>query len=280
MTQSNAASPSRFSRWLSNFLRGLFRLLLVIIIGALIGGAVYLGGTFLYNQFQGAQLATAQRLSVLETGQASISTRSEENTSGFQERITALEQQQALDRENFSSLGGNLESLQQEVENQTKSLKKLSALEAEISKLAGLMSYEATQTTGMQMTQSSPDVSLRTLRSEIRILRAMQLLNRARLFFLQSNYGLAAGDLKAARDELQILRGEVPAHQQETVAAWIDRLERSLASLPASPVQAASDLDMAWEQIASGLPVEPTLLPEGTPTPASTAVKTLTPTPK
>lgn len=278
MTVPNVTPPSRFRHFLTSFLQGLIRLLLVLLVGALTGGVLYFGGVFLYSQFQGSQSQLSERLSILETGQASNSSRFEETAAGLQERIAALEQQQTLDRENFSSLQTDLQSLQQAVETQNQSLKKLDELDAEIAKMTGWLSYEATQVVAIQMTQTAPNSPFRSLRSEIKILRAMELLNRARLFLLQSNYGLAAEDIQAARRELQSLQAEVPAYQQETVVLWIERLSSSLAALPASPVQASSDLDLAWKLLAAGLPTESPPLPEITTTTQPPAGTTPTPT--
>jgi len=224
---------------------------------------------------------------MLETSQASSGSRLEETSAGLQERVAALEQQQTLNREQFSSIQTNLQSLQQAVATQNQSLKKLDELDAEIAKMTDWLSYEATQVTAMQMTQTAPDSPLRSLRSEIKILRAMELLNRARLFLLQSNYGLATEDIQAARRELVALQAEVPSYQQETVALWIERLDGSLTALPASPVQATSDLDLAWKLLSAGLPIENSLAPVAaattqpsagvTPVPAGTATRTPTP---
>lgn len=287
MTLSNVTPPSRFNLFIKNFVRGLTRLLLVLLLGALIGGVLYFGGVFLYSQFQSSQLQTSERISMLETSQASSGSRLEETAAGLQERVAALEQQQTLNREQLSSIQTNLQSLQQAVATQNQALKKLDELDAEIAKMTDWLSYEATQVTAMQMTQTAPDSPLRSLRSEIKILRAMELLNRARLFLLQSNYGLATEDIQAARRELVVLQAEVPSYQQETVALWIERLDGSLTALPASPVQATSDLDLAWKLLSAGLPVENSLAPVAaattqpsagvTPVPAGTATRTPTP---
>jgi len=51
MTLSNVTPPSRFNLFIKNFVRGLTRLLLVLLLGALIGSVLYFGGVFLYLQF-------------------------------------------------------------------------------------------------------------------------------------------------------------------------------------------------------------------------------------
>jgi hypothetical protein len=101
--------------------------------------------------------------------------------------------------------------------------------------------------------------------------RALDMLGRARLYLAQSNFGLAREDVKSARDLLAALQAESndPALDQA-----IARLDLSLGNLPAFPIVAAGDLEIAWQILMSGEApatatpaptVEPTL--EATPTP-------------
>jgi uncharacterized coiled-coil protein SlyX len=81
----------------------------------------------------------------------------------------------------------------------------------------------------------------------VQVLRATELLGRARLFMFQANYGLAADDMRAARDILS----ELPA-DEPPVADAIERLDRAIATAAAFPVVAADDLDVAWQLLLAG----------------------------
>ncbi len=116
------------------------------------------------------------------------------------------------------------------------------------------------------------------------LLRAMELLSRARTFLYQSNFGLARLDVQAARNvlaEMQLIAAE---SKQKDLTEAIFRLDLVLKNLPDFPVAASDDLDIAWQVLLDGYPVPSTqtptpvatLSPEGTATPF--AESTATPT--
>lgn len=92
----------------------------------------------------------------------------------------------------------------------------------------------------------SDDVATAQARFEDRtaFLTAVQLLSRGRLFLYQANYGLAEADIQVARDLLADRTGTAPA---ENLVAAIERLDLVLEALPATPVLASDDLDIAWQ---------------------------------
>jgi len=105
------------------------------------------------------------------------------------------------------------------------------------------------------------------------LLRAMELLSRARLFLYQSNFGLARSDVQTARDVLAGMQATAPESKQKDLNEAIFRLNLALQNLPDFPVAASDDLDIAWQILVGGYPVPPT----ATPTPMSTFTETPTP---
>ena len=93
------------------------------------------------------------------------------------------------------------------------------------------------------------------LSRELALVRAMNLLSRARTLLAQSNYGLAQTDLLAARDLLVALQAGASDAQVSAITAIVARLDAALDNLPDAPVAAANEMDGAWELLAAGLPV-------------------------
>ncbi|HSM38295.1 MAG TPA: hypothetical protein VK838_03105 [Candidatus Limnocylindrales bacterium] len=110
---------------------------------------------------------------------------------------------------------------------------------------------------------------------EVSLLKAMELMSRGRLFLYESNFGLAAQDLAAARDLLAGLDGGTSGADADAIATAVDRLDRTLAALPDFPVVASDDLDIAWQALLGN--VAPAV--EATATPAPTATPTPQPSP-
>ncbi|MCA1899876.1 MAG: helix-hairpin-helix domain-containing protein [Chloroflexi bacterium] len=117
--------------------------------------------------------------------------------------------------------------------------------------------------------QTSQDETLAQLKREITFTRALDILGRARLYLAQSNFGLARNDVSAARKLLAELND--PAH-----AEAVKRLDMALNNLPAFPVVAAGDLEIAWQMLVGG-ETPATLTPEPTVTPAMEPTPTASP---
>jgi len=152
-----------------------------------------------------------------------------------------------------------IDTLEKSIEAQTASLTKLDEIQATLeSKI-----------------QTSQDETLLQLKHEVMFTRSMDMLGRARLYLAQSNFGLAREDVKSARDLLATLQAEA---KDEARGQAIARLDMALGNLPAFPVVAAGDLEIAWQILMSG-EAPATATPESTITSTPTVEATPTVTP-
>ena len=149
-----------------------------------------------------------------------------------------------------------------ETNNRVETLEK--SIEAHSASLTKLDEIQATLENEIQTKQ---DETLLELKHEVMLTRAVDMLGRARLYLAQSNFGLAKEDVQSAREVLAELQFET---QDELLRQVIARLDLALGNLPAFPVVAAGDLEIAWQILMTGVP-------ENTPTP--TQIPTATPTP-
>jgi hypothetical protein len=199
----------------------------------------------------------------LEAAQAALGAGDESVAADLQEVRTAQERIGAV----LARLQAERESIGQELESQQAELDDwVESVEVSRQEIAALAA-------GLE-----GEFSPVALRRDLILVKAMNLLARARLLLVQSNYGLAQTDLQAARELLVALSGEVPDGQAAAVAAIVARLDAALANLPEAPVAAADELDGAWQLLAAGLPVEAAILPALEITPAITTTVSLTPT--
>jgi len=117
------------------------------------------------------------------------------------------------------------------------------------------------------------------------LLKAMELLSRARTFLYQSNFGLSRLDVQAAHDVLAEMQSTAPESKQKDLTEALFRLDLALKNLPDFPVAASDDLDIAWQVLLDGYPVvvsptqTPTLVPTTTPEETVTPVSDSTATP-
>ncbi len=142
---------------------------------------------------------------------------------------------------------------------------------------ASLTKLDEIQATLESEIQTSQDETLLELKNEVIFTRALDMLGRARLYLAQSNFGLAREDVKSARDLLAALQNESGDAARGLAIA---RLDLSLGNLPAFPVVAAGDLEIAWQILMSGeAPATATPAPTVEATPTAEPTLEATPTP-
>ena len=145
---------------------------------------------------------------------------------------------------------------------------------------ASITKLEEMQATLEQETSAQNNSVMVALKREIMLTRSIETLSRARLYLSQSNFGLAKQDVQSTRDILAQLLTDAPAYQVDALNQIVMRLDLALGNLPAFPVIAADDVDIAWQLMMIGLPEsEADVIATFTPTLEATPTFTSTPTP-
>ena len=238
---------------IGRFFRFLLRLVFLLIALAVIGVALYILLPEFYQRFVRPV---------------------EQNTV----QVRQLQSWQEQTQQELSELQTNLESLETAQNEQDQ---RISDMETEIT--ARSESLAALERLQSELEAQNEEVSAE-LERQINLLKAMELLSRARLSMYQSNFGLARQDVQIARDLLATVHPDAPNRLANNLDAVLQRLDMTLSNLPDFPVVASDDLDIAWQILLSGLPAdEPGAVATGTPTsmgtPSATALASATPTP-
>lgn len=233
-----ARDPKQPSR-LRRFGRGLWRAikwLLVLTIIAGIVAAIYFGWPEVNRRFiqpiadNTAELNTLDgRLEDTRTQLAELQAEVDAAIAaqgGLPERLAAAESSLDELSATVDELSTTTRSLDRMVAGHTDRLEALETAQVALSEQQGATDTELVRQLGL--------------------LRSMELLSRARLFLYQSNFGLAELDVQAARDLLADIQAEYPDVDAALMTEVIFRLDRTLDALPARPVVAADDLDIAW----------------------------------
>ena len=246
-----------------NVIRAILRFLALVIVIAGIGAAIYFGAPYL------------KRLLVAPV---------EENTARIEAlnaEVAALKEESAALQTQLDETRGRVDALEQAIAAHTASLDKLaemqSALEAQMQE--GDVQLRAEQ-------QAGDEILAITLQRDITLTRTVEYLSRARLYLSQSNFGLARADVQSARDLLAGLQLSEPGYKPDAMKQALARLDLALGNLPAFPVIAVGDVDIALQMLLGDLPeAEPTPTMVATPTAYETALPTptlvvdITPTP-
>ena len=178
-------------------------------------------------------------------------------------RVNELEDEVAALQAQLNEVNMRMDTIETSVALHTASLEKLEEIQATLESALG----------------QKNDEFLLELKHEVMATRALDMLGRARLYLAQSNFGLAKEDVQAARDLLAGLQTET---DDDLLAEVIDRLDLALGNLPVFPVVASGDLEIAWQLLMTGMPVNtatpsPAPFPTFTPTPSLLLTSTSTP---
>ena len=256
-----ASGPS-FGDRVAGFFRFLFRVIVLLLFLGLLSLVLYLTLPWLYQRFIRPVEQNTAQVRELQSRQE----KTEQELADLQARLETIESGQNQNGETFTELDQRLSEIEKEIHARTESLE---TLEQMLSDLEGQNEANSVE-----------------LERQINILKAIELLSRARLSMYQSNFGLAKQDVQIARDLLATVQPISPKASAAELTAVILRLDMTLSNLPDFPVAASDDLDIAWQILLSGLPqptptvnVTPTPVGSASPTPDAADV-TITPTPQ
>jgi hypothetical protein len=237
------------------FFELLLRLISWIIIFTVFGAALFYTVPLLYQRFVVPVEQNTVQVAELQAQQQQL----EQQLSALQEQFAALETGQGENTQSLSELDDRIAELETGIDSHTESLAALEKMQSELQEQDELTSSE--------------------LARQIDLMKSMELLSRARLYMYQSNFGLARADVRAAHDLLVEIQPDTKGSLARELDAVIQRLDLVLSNLPAFPIAAADDLDIAWQILISGMPsldTSATAIPAGTL--VSTPAPTITPT--
>jgi TolA-binding protein len=265
------------------FLLGVLRVFLVLAIGILVGTAGFFGVQYLLQQATAPAEANAQRLEGIETQQASVHGQLDERMADFNERLADLEAQADVTVNELDEIRGNEDALADVVSQLDQNLGGLGKLESELEiELAALRSTVAVMSTKDAVALLTPTMTptatgdLEALKQEVKMLKALELLSRSRLHFLNADYGLAEKDLQNAYRVLTDLQVAGLAPETEMYNEAMSRLQQAGRHLPASPRIAENDLETAWDLLVEILTNPGEEKEAATPTSALTTFATFT----
>jgi hypothetical protein len=263
VSPATTASPSGpgFGQRVGRFIRFLLRVVTLLIILAIISVALYFVLPLFYETF----VLPVERNTAQVKELQSRHEQTEQELADLQTKLGTVETMQNGHDGSLTELDQRVSDIETEINARTQSLTALEDMQSEL--------------------QAQNEANSAELERQINVLKAMELMSRARLSMYQSNFGLARQDVQIARDLLGTVQPDAPESLADDLDEVIRRLDLTLSNLPDFPVAASDDLDIAWQILLSGLPqATPTLsttpTPAGTPSSTPTANATFTPTPQ
>jgi chromosome segregation ATPase len=239
----------RLGSFVVRALRLLLRLLVVALLGIALGAGAYLGLPALYRSYVEPVQLNAQRIQELEKALAEAQAAGLEKETAQAGRVADLEGQVVSLGEALQEQSTRMETLAATAEKQRK---QLDALDREMNRVDDVESeVEAigSRLGSLEETLAGEDAPTQQLARQFQLLRALELLTRARLWLTQNNLGLAAKDLTSALSDLQKVQETAPEEEAAVLASVTERIELALGDLNTAPVIAADDIEVAWRML-------------------------------
>ncbi len=289
------------------FLKVLFRLLLLVILGALVGAAFYFGIPLIYRatvvpvqQNTDAIRALTQRVDQAEARIATTSDTLQERTARMEGEITSLQETSsvhagalATSDERITAAEEQLTGLDEAITAQAETLTALETdLEAAARRITDLGSRFSRQETDLEALETDLAERLElveaqaelltgdqeALWSSVALLQAAQDLIRVQLLLLEDNPGAARAGLEVVVAHLTRFAALLPDRAPEA-AGLAARVEALDALIEERSFRTAPALEALWADIADMvLPVPEGELPDLSATGLLTATETLTET--
>ncbi len=242
-TSAATATDERPPSLAARIWRVTIRVLLAALIGVGLGAAAYYGVPALYRQYVEPVRANTERLAELEQSIIQSQSAARQQSEAAAARMTEIEATLAAQTETLAELRADADALRSASTQQDRRLGSLEALSSRVDTLEASLTATAGELDSLQ----GEDAPVQRLGRQLQMIRAMELLIRARLWLSQSNLGLAEDDMQTAQEILNGLAATSPADEVVALAAISTRLDQALANLSRAPVVAADDLEIAWE---------------------------------
>jgi hypothetical protein len=301
-------TPSFGDRLASGFLtfiKVLARLLVIIILIAMIVAVIFYAAPRLYSRYISPLQVDINSLEEAASSQEIVNQQISERLDSLQKRIVSLETQSDSAKQAFSDIDIQVADIEEQLDSnelmfqraQATATTRIQAVEDTLEEIQIEINAQGIQITALDSdlatfdediaelfsTFQAENAPLAALRRELQLVKAMELLTRTTFALAEDNLGVAQDDIRTAHTLLLDLRPLVPNYQQEALAAIIERLDKAMGNLPANPVLAAIDIEIAWQLLRLGLPTEPNLTTSteavilNTPVPIATFTPTPTP---
>lgn len=260
--QSNSTFGQRFGKAVKRVLR----VVLVLLVIAGIVALIYYGTPYVYQKFIQPVEKNSARITAIESAQSDEVTILKGQLADLQTRLLVAETGLTAENQKAAQLEGNYLALKEVVDDQTAQLTQIQVLQKALNALEVNMGTQ--EDNFSDLTSQVNDLKLKLSYSQ-----AAGYLSRARIYLLQSNFGLAEQDIQITYTLLQDVKAEHSSGNVEVLDFVIGRLEAVVGYLPDFPIVAAADLEIAWQALSTGrLDIQP-----GMPTKTQSDA-TLTPT--
>ena len=235
-------TPSGFSTALGAFFRGLLRLIVVLLLGGLLGLGLYFGIPYFYQQLVLPVQQNTQSISQITAGQTQIASTWNEQITGLQNRLTALESQQDTNKEQYSELAAQIAEVKTSLSVISSASdttnQQLADIEQQVNSLE-------TKMQNMERFASAQATAQGTQRLQLATLEARPTLNSDAIYGLDADS--ARTEIVLAQEILTRLASNAKPEEAQALQAIATRLGLTIQNLANTPLLAIEDIEIAYQ---------------------------------
>lgn len=235
--------------FIARAVRFLLSFLLVVILGIGLGAGIYYGIPALYNGAIAPGGSHIAQVSDVETDLDQAVQEFQNYAEETSERLAELEGRLAEQIETNAELQTTVESMKTEVKNQSDEIATLSINTDRIDKLVEDLALIDKRVDNLEEILGSAEAPTQKIGRQLQMLRALSLLDRARLHLVEGNLGSAVEVATEARDIIAAVIENAPEDEIETLTQIVERIDLALKNMEKRPILAAGDLEIAWNEL-------------------------------
>lgn len=244
---SQAESRTGGSSGIGRALGVLLRILFVVALAVVLALAVYFGVPKIYRDWILPVRENSARIEAMDAEWSSYQDDQEARLRQIGDRLASLEGKLGTRVEQMAELQSRVETLNETDSELQAQIASLGELESEIEDLKQELDGTSGRVDQLQEDMADVGVPSEELALRLQLLRVMELVNRSRLWLVQGNFGLAAQQIGAGLEAMDVLiAGATQEDVKSTLMSISGHLSAANERLRVSPVVADNELEIAW----------------------------------
>ena len=232
---------------ITRIFRFFFRFTLVVIFGVLLGTAVYLGVRAIYREFVEPVQTNSRQIEAINKDLENLNADIGNQGSTVADIEAMLEGTVAGQRETIAELTAQVVVLETAIEDLKQGAKDINELDRRLNEVDSILGELSSSVSAFSLRVQDANAPVAKFSRQLQLIKAMELITRARFWFVQDNWGQASEDIQTAKDVVESVLGRSSEDEVEVLTNIVERLDQALLAIELTPVVAADDLEIVWQ---------------------------------
>jgi chromosome segregation ATPase len=158
-----------------------------------------------------------------------------------------LEGSLAEQRESIAELTAQVVTIDAVVIELEEGAKNFVTMEGRLDMVDDVLQEFGSDLEGFSVKLEETDTPSAKLSRQLQLIKAMELITRARFWFIQDNLGKARDDIQSAKEVVELVQSDGAESEVEVLAGIVERLDQALLAVELTPIVAADDLEIVWQ---------------------------------